>query len=369
MLLLQLTSPAAQVVARAGGGQGFGGGGGGSGGGGGNGNGNGNGFFLLSLLLYGNGLGFVGLLVVLGIYMLVSRLTHGGSGFGALFSLFGMGGLFGMGRGGPAPIPPAGGYGGVPGDNPPPANRAAYGPGTYNPAAYGPGAAGAGPGGYDDTHPIGVPDRFRGSMLEGSHPEAHSGAGGTLQDGVGAITAHDPAFDPAAFVSQTQTSFFIIQQAWSQAKPELSRSVMADGLAQQFAFQMEDYQRKGQRNMLDGLTVGHADVIAAHSDPSFDTVTVRFQAASADYDVDVNSGHVVRGHKDIQNWAEDWIFQRSAQAVTKPGEGTMNRKCPNCQAPISITAEGTCEYCHAQVMSGKYDWVLARIDQVQPAYT
>jgi hypothetical protein len=355
-MLLLLTSPLAQaVLARAGGGQGSGGGGGGGGGGFGGGGGGGQ-FFLISLLLLGHGAGFAVLLVLIVGFMLMSR-------FGS--------GMTGGWRGyGPPPLPPA----------PPPSGGASTGggmpPGTFTPrnaaeaTAYGAGLHGpAATGSYDDTRPIGVPERFRGATLEGSHPAAASGAGGSVDEGVAAITAHDPAFDAAAFVSQAQSSFFIIQQAWSQGKPEMSRSVMADGLAQQFAFQMDEYTRNGQRNMLDGLVVAHADIVAAHSDRSFDTITVLFQAASADYDVDVRSGRVVRGHRDVEPWAEEWIFQRSAQATTKPGEGTMNRRCPNCGAPISITAEGTCEYCHAQVMSGRYDWVLARIDQVQAAYS
>ncbi|HEY6378174.1 MAG TPA: Tim44-like domain-containing protein, partial [Candidatus Dormibacteraeota bacterium] len=329
-------------------------GGGGFGGGGG---GNGSGFFLISLLLFGHGLGFGVLLALLLAY--------------ALFSRFGTGMTGGGSRGyAPPPMPqeplPRGGA----------QNSSGMPPGAYGPrnaaeaTAYAAGSyAPAGAGGYDDTHPIGVPERFRGATLEGSHPAAASGAGASVEEGLAAITAHDPAFDAAAFVSQAQSSFFIIQEAWSQGKPEMSRSVMADGLAQQFAFQMDEYTRKGQRNLLDGLTVAHADVVAAHSDQSFDTLTVRFQAASADYDVDVRSGRVTRGHRDLEPWTEDWIFQRSAQATTRPGEGTMNRRCPNCGAPISISPEGTCEYCHAQVMSGKYDWVLARIDQVQAAYS
>jgi hypothetical protein len=353
-MFLLLTSPLAQFLARAGGGGG-GGGGGGRGGGGVGGGGGGSGFFLLSLLLLGHGAGFVVLLVIVIGFLLMSRYGSGLGGFGRRY--------------GPPQVPTAP----EPGSFPPPSGMP---PGTFTPhnadeaTAYGasnhvPASAAS----YDDSRPIGVPERFRGATLEGSNPDAATGAGASVDEGLAAITAHDPAFDAQAFISQAQSSFFIIQEAWSQVKPEMSRSVMADGLAQQFALQMDEYARNGQRNMLDGLYVEHADIVAAHSDRSFDTLTVRFQAQSADYDIDVKSRRVVRGHRDVEPWTEDWIFQRSAQATTKPGEGTMNRRCPNCGAPISITAEGTCEYCHAQVMSGKYDWVLARIDQVEtPAY-
>lgn len=345
-----LLTGAMWILARAGGGQNVapsgGGGGGGSGSGGGT-------FFLISLLLLGHGAGFGVLLLLLLGYYLFSRMSGGG-----------VTGLFGSGAGSSTAPGPATGYG-APGTPPPPSTMG-YAPASAAEAsAYGatatPPAAAAG---YDDTHPVGVPERFRGSVLPGSNPAAMTGAGMSVAGGVDQIRAHDPGFDDQAFIAGAQTSFFVIQQAWSEVKPELSRSVMADGLAQQFAMQMGEYQRNNRRNMLDGLAVGNATIIAAHSDASFDTVTVRFDAASADYDVDVQSGKVVSGHRDIRPWSEDWVFQRSAKASTTPGAGTMSRKCPNCQAPLNVNAEGACEYCHTAVMSGAYDWVLARIDQV-----
>ena len=366
MLIGLLTHPAVQLLARAGGGQRGGGGGGGSGGSGGGsfygggGGGGGGTFFLLELLLLGHGLGFLGLLVLGVIAFLVFRAVSGA----ARARLGGAGA--GYADAPPAGAPPPPGYPPAPVTAPLPGrpvdamSAAAYGAGA---AAGTAGSAPAAAAGYDDTHPIGVPERLRGATLAGSAPAVLSSATMPAEDGVAAIRAHDPGFDPEAFLGQAQSSFFIIQQAWSQTTPEASRSVMADGLAQQFAFQMEEYRRSGRRNMLDGLNVQAATVVGAHSDSTWDTVAVRFDAASADYDMDAK-GHVVSGHRDVQPWSEEWIFQRSAQATTKPGQGTMNRKCPNCQAPIAISAEGVCEYCHAQVMSGKYDWVLTRIEQL-----
>jgi hypothetical protein len=162
-----------------------------------------------------------------------------------------------------------------------------------------------------------------------------------------------------------ERSFFVVQQAWSERKPELSRRVMADGIWQQHRVQIEQYQEQHRRNMLDSLAIGNADVVAAHSDQTYDTVTVRILAASADYDVDDQSGKVVRGNRNISEWTEDWVYQRSADAITKPGNGTLSAHCPNCGAPLDLDLAGVCSYCKAPIMSGKYDWVLTRIDQVQ----
>lgn len=182
--------------------------------------------------------------------------------------------------------------------------------------------------------------------------------------GLAAIAAHDPAFDAGNFLSRVQRIFFLVQQAWTERKPEISRRVMADALWQQHNTQIQQYVERNQRNVLDSLAVGNEQIVGATSDKSYDTITVWILAASADYDVDVTSGKLVRGDHVVRRWAEDWTFQRSAKAVTRPDGGTLNDKCPNCGAPLSVDLQGVCSYCHAQIMAGDYDWVLIRIAQV-----
>ena len=41
---------------------------------------------------------------------------------------------------------------------------------------------------------------------------------------------------------------------------------------------------------------------------------------------------------------------------------TMSRPCPACAETIATTAT-TCKYCGEAVTSGKFDWVLSKIDQ------
>ena len=313
------------VLLRAGGGQGFGGGGGGFGGGGGYGGG---GYY------GGGGLGSLGLL---------SLLFFGG---GPVFFIFLLLAAFNAWRrvayGGPR------GYG-----------RTGYStPGTYTyqrrttpstpPVSSSP---------YDDSHPMGVPDAFGQTSAED--------ASGDVAAGLAAIRAHDPQFDETEFVNRAQREFFIVEKAWSDAKPEESRRVMSDTLWDQHRVQIEDYVAKGRRNLLDNLALADATIVSAGSSGAHDHVMVRMHAACADYDVDVNSGRVVRGDRTVRDWYEDWLFQRSSSATTRPDGGTMGERCPNCGAPLDVDLSGVCSYCKAPVMSGDYDWVLARIDQVQ----
>lgn len=188
------------------------------------------------------------------------------------------------------------------------------------------------------------------------------------EQGLAAIPAKDPRFDKDAFLGQVQRTFFLVEEAWTQRDPEMSRQVMTDGLWQQHRFQIESYRSGGKRNVLDGLAVESLTVLAVHTDANFDTITVRILAISGDYDVD-DAGRVVRGRRDEQQqWAEDWTFQRAAGAKTPEAGGTMTDKCPNCGAPLQLDFNGVCHYCKALVSTGNYDWVLARIAQVPRAY-
>ncbi|HLY83412.1 MAG TPA: TIM44-like domain-containing protein, partial [Acidimicrobiales bacterium] len=207
----------------------------------------------------------------------------------------------------------------------------------------------------------------RGGLFPGTGDQAHPGAASaasSVDDGLAQISAHDPAFNKEAFLEQVQRSFFVVQEAWTERKPEMSRQVMADGLWQQHKVQIDQYVAEHKRNVLEDLAVGNVSVGSAHSDDTYDTITVRLLAACADYDVDDQSGKVVRGNRRVDQWQEDWTFQRSSKAVTKPGGGTLSSKCPNCGAPLNVDLQGVCPYCHQPVMSGQYDWVLARIGQV-----
>ena len=204
-------------------------------------------------------------------------------------------------------------------------------------------------------------DLFPGTASNATHPESAA-------DGLASITAHDPDFDREAFLEQVQRTFFVVQEAWTQRKPDMSRQVMADGLWQQHKVQIQGYVDAHKRNVLEDLAVADLSIIAAHSDATYDTVTVRVTACCADYDVDDQNGKVIRGNKAVENWAEDWTFQRSSTATTKTGGGTMSAKCPNCGAPLDLDIAGVCKYCKAPVSSGAYDWVLARIAQVPASY-
>src|ERR1035437_6008504 len=79
---------------------------------------------------------------------------------------------------------------------------------------------------------------------------------------------------------------------------------------------------------------------------------------------DSNVGlEAIKAKEPYRPFTEYWTFQRSAGAKTLVTGGVTDKKCPNCGAPLDVNATGNCKYCGEVVTSGKFDWVLSKIDQ------
>ena len=119
---------------------------------------------------------------------------------------------------------------------------------------------------------------------------------------------------------------------------------------------------EGRRNVMEHLTITDVRPIRVVHGRVFDDLTVRISAASADYEVDA-AGQVVFGDRTVRPFTEQWTFQRSVGVATTGKPGTLENTCPSCGAPVALTQIGECRYCKAAVTSGKFDWVVSRIEQ------
>jgi len=217
--------------------------------------------------------------------------------------------------------------------------------------------------GVASTLPAGMAPAAMGETFGGGET-ARASTAIELTAGIDEIKAHDPAFDPDALITGLQASFYVVQQGWSERRPDLTRSVMADAIWNAHRMQIDGYTRSKQTNLMDGLAIQYANLVAASCDGHHDSIVIRFFVESADYVVSDENGKVVRGHKNMEPWCEDWVYQRSARAKTNPEGGLLQRKCPNCGAPLDVEDTGACKFCRAPIMGGDQDWVLVRIDQL-----
>jgi hypothetical protein len=75
------------------------------------------------------------------------------------------------------------------------------------------------------------------------------------------------------------------------------------------------------------------------------------------------TGRVVGGNANVaRRFSELWTFLRSAEGT---GDSHGDRfACPSCGAPLDrVNETGICGYCDSKITTGRFDWVLARIEQ------
>lgn len=177
------------------------------------------------------------------------------------------------------------------------------------------------------------------------------------------LKARDPEFSEQAFEDMASTAFFKIQEAWASRNMPAARSFLSPTVFQRFETQIAELERNRQTNKMENLVIGSLELVETVHDGGFDYVTVRINAAAADYTVDDDSGRIVSGSREVRPFTEYWTFLRSDQVKTQVGREIVSQSCPNCGAPIKLNAVGKCEYCGSDVTSGQFSWVLCEITQ------
>jgi predicted lipid-binding transport protein (Tim44 family) len=188
----------------------------------------------------------------------------------------------------------------------------------------------------------------------------------SIPQGVAALNAADKDFSLNFFEGRVKTAFLALQEAWSKQNLDAGRAFLSPGAYFAWSAQLETMAAEGRRNIMENVSVRSIEPIRIVHGRVFDDLTVRISAAAADYEVDP-ANKIVFGDRNVRPFMEDWTFQRSVGVPTSGKPGTLENTCPRCGAPIALTQIGECRYCKAAVTSGKFDWVVSRIDQEDDA--
>ncbi len=198
---------------------------------------------------------------------------------------------------------------------------------------------------------------------------------GGQEVGTDAPTVFDPDLDVAtkAFLmrnpgtslehlhQRARDVFAALQAAWTSGSWEQARAFETDRLFQIHTFWMDRYRQRGLTNRLEQVQVLDTSLVKIGRDAFFEFATLRIKASMLDYVVDKH-GNLMGGSKDRPRvFSEYWTFIR--QAGFDPGKEAATSSCPSCGAPVKVAMNGRCEYCDANLVSGEFDWTLAKIEQ------
>jgi Tim44-like domain len=170
----------------------------------------------------------------------------------------------------------------------------------------------------------------------------------------------DRALSWPGFTARVTLVFAEMQAGWSKLDWTRVRPYLTDALFHMQLYWIRACKAAGLRNELKGTRITKIVAAKVVRDAYFDAVTVRVFATGLDYKVDA-AGKVVGGDASNERpYTEYWTFVRGRGVKRAP---SAEKTCPNCGAPVKIDAAGACEHCKAKVTSGRFDWVLSRIEQ------
>lgn len=181
--------------------------------------------------------------------------------------------------------------------------------------------------------------------------------------GVESLKATDPAFDTETFLQRAEMAFLLVKRAYQDRNVAAGRAFMAPELWQSWSRDVQQLLAQGRRPMLENLNVRGMQVPFVAHGPGGDTIQVHFDYVAAVYLVDATSGQVVSGSDQDERLGELWTFQRGSDAKTVVSGGVTASKCPNCGGLLELDDDGRCNYCGADIPSGRYDWVVVRMDR------
>ncbi|HNV71229.1 MAG TPA: transporter, partial [Candidatus Ozemobacteraceae bacterium] len=179
-----------------------------------------------------------------------------------------------------------------------------------------------------------------------------------------ALKKRDPQFTEDAFLKRVERAFLKVQKAWCDHNLPLAQAFLSDGVLERFGLQIKEQIDKGVRDRMENIQVLERRVAQIQSDAHFDTIHVYVRASAIDYQEDLKTKKPVGAKKGDEEFEEYWSFLRkpSAKSLSVKG-GLIEGVCPNCGAPLEVSATVKCPYCQALLRSGEYDWVLAEITQ------
>lgn len=174
------------------------------------------------------------------------------------------------------------------------------------------------------------------------------------------IRESDPAFTSGKFISFVKECYVKLQSAWSARDIEAIRLIQSEELYSQSKSQIEEYVRLGRINVMERVAVNNVYFTDRRIDDEKEYIDVLLNATQKDYIIDEKSGAVLEGSKEVyRNVNYIVTFMRSAGEKTADGDGINAANCPNCGAPLEITASGKCAYCDSVISSDSHTWVIS----------
>ena len=173
---------------------------------------------------------------------------------------------------------------------------------------------------------------------------------------------YDPNFDASAFTSWAKEVYIQLQAAWTKKDWNLVRSLESVSLYTQHSAQLEDYIQSQTTNVLERVYVENVRIKDFYENPDGnDTLVVILSSTLRDYVIEDKTRKVIEGdpQQDLFTvYQMNFIRKHGSQTENNVQDEAVSDHCPNCGAPLRISAISQCDYCGAELTRSPNQWVL-----------
>ncbi len=181
------------------------------------------------------------------------------------------------------------------------------------------------------------------------------------------IRGRDPGFSVETLLERAGRVFVAVEKAITRGDVASVRALMTDAAYQQFKARLSLAGVFGVRPAVadvtpTGVRVSALEVAGRHDGAH---VGIQFEARRTEVPVGTSAAAALEAASSAPAvaGAEVWSFLRR-QGTKTTAAGVIEGLCPSCGAVFQGGETGECAYCHAIVNSGAFDWVLAKISEV-----
>ena len=179
---------------------------------------------------------------------------------------------------------------------------------------------------------------------------------------------YDPNFDASAFTSWAKEVYIQLQAAWTKKDWNLVRSLESTSLYSQHSSQLDEHIQAQTTNVLERVYVENVRIKDFNSNPDGnDTLVVILSSTLRDYVIEDKTRKVIEGdpRKDLFTvYQMNFIRKHGSQTESSVQDETVSDRCPNCGAPLKISAISKCDYCGSDITRSPNQWVLDTYDVV-----
>lgn len=169
----------------------------------------------------------------------------------------------------------------------------------------------------------------------------------------------DTTFNEAMFLTKINNIFIKLFTAIMMDKLDEVDHFISDDVRLYANNILNSAKSNGCRQMYDELNVKDSKIVDVIVNEDVYQLKVFLQSRYMDYIINLSNGNVISGD-DSSRIEVNYNLTFTKRINTKVANSI--RRCPSCNAPLSVNTSGLCDYCGSTYNQEEFDWVLTKLE-------